>query len=123
MPPACILRGRQALLCSCHKVENAKQSRLVGPHANKVESGFGSKRRKLVWRIFIRILGDDFFPATEMELVFVEMNELVDFTDEMHFNPAGVGIVDCEVPPLIQIEVCAQFAVDALQQIQIELRS
>src|SRR5215831_9644032 len=121
MPPACILRAgastRHALLCSCHKVENTKQPRLVGPHANKVESSFGSKRSKLVWRIFIRILGDDFFPATEMELVFIEMYELVGFADEMHFDPAGVGIVDCPVPPLIQIEVCAQFAVDAPQQI------
>jgi hypothetical protein len=100
-----------------HKVENPEQPRLIRPHANKIESGFGSERRKLVWRIFIRILGDDFFAATEMELVFVEMHELIDFTDEMHFNPAGAGIVDCAVPPLIQIKVSGQLAVDALEQI------
>src|SRR6266436_5118058 len=121
MPPACVFNwitsGTHALHLAYREIENAKQTGLVGPHPNKVESGFGSERRKLVWRKFISILSDDFFPATEMELVFVEMHELVDFTDEMHFNPAGVGIVDCAVPPLIQIEVCAQFAVDALQQI------
>src|SRR3954468_12269962 len=95
-----------------HKVENAKQPRLIRPHANKVESAFGSQRGKIVWRIFVRILGDDFFAAPEMELVFVEMHELIDFTDEMHLNSAGVGIIDGAVPPLIEIEISAQLAVN-----------
>ena len=51
-----------------------------------------------------------------MELVFIEMHELVGFADEMHFNSAGVGIVDRPVPPLIRIEVCAQFG-DTLEPI------
>ena len=81
-----------------------------------------SRSRRLTRRLantcisFIACLSP-FFSAAEMELVFIEMHELIDFTNEMHFNPAGVGIVDCAVPPLIQVEVCVQFAVDALQQI------
>jgi hypothetical protein len=106
--------GRQSHLPTAHKVENAKQTRVVGPQANKVESGFSSKCRKFVWRIFVRILGYDFFRAMEMKLMFIEMHKLIHFTDQMHLNSAGVGIVDCAVPPLIQIEVCAQFAIDAL---------
>ena len=58
-----------------------------------------------------------------MQLVFGEMDELVDFTDEMHLNSAGVGIIVCAVSPLIEIEISAQLAVNALQQVQIEFRS
>src|SRR4029079_13973417 len=84
-----------------HKVEHAKQPRLIRPHANKIEYGFGSECRKLVRRVFVRILGDDFFRATEIKLLFVEMHELVDFTDKMHLNSAGIGVVDRAMPPLI----------------------
>src|ERR1044072_6929848 len=115
--------ARHALLRSGHKVENPKQAGRICPHSNKIESDFGSKRGKLVRRIFIRILSDDVFSATEMEFVFVEVYKLIGFADEMHFNPAQPGVVDWPVPPLTQIEVCPQFAFYPLQQIQIELRS
>src|SRR5215469_4093734 len=100
-------------LPSGDKIKNAEQTRFVGPHSHKLESGFGSERRKLVWRVFIRKFGNDFFATEEMKLVFVKVNKLIGFTDEMHFNPASVDIIDCAVPPLIQIKVCAQFPVDA----------
>ena len=67
-----------------------------------------------LWRVFIRILGDDFFTAPGNETRDLEMHEpLVGLTDQIHLNPAGFSIVDCAVPPSIQIEICAQFAIDA----------
>ena len=64
----------------------------------KLNPGFGSKRRKLVWRRLKRILGDDFFSATEMEFMFVKIHELIGFTDQMHLNSAGDEIPDCAMP-------------------------
>ena len=40
----------------------------------------------------------------------------------MHFDAAGVCVVNCAMFPIVQIEIRAEFAVRARQQIQIELR-
>src|SRR3954454_23856611 len=57
-----------------------------------------------------------------MKLVFVDVRKLIDFADEVHFNSACFRIVGRAVSPLVEIEICTQFTVDAFHQIQIELR-
>src|SRR5207302_3644838 len=94
-----------------HEIENAKQPRIVSPHSNKLESDFAGERGKFFLRVFVGILGGDLFAPTEMELVFVKMNKLIDFADEIHFDATGTRIVDGSMPPLIQIEICANFAI------------
>ena len=58
-----------------------------------------------------------------MKLLFVNVDKLVNFADEIHFDSAGSCIVDRAVAPLIEIEISTQLTVYALQHIQIELRS
>ena len=44
-----------------------------------------------------------------------DVNSLVDLTDEMHFNSARAGIVDCTVPPIAQIKVRSELAIGVHQ--------
>jgi len=57
-----------------HEIENAKQTRIVSPHSNKLESDFAGERRKFFRRVFVGIFGGYLFASTEMELLFVKMN-------------------------------------------------
>jgi len=46
----------------CHgEIENAKQTRMVGPHSGKLKPGGVAERRESFRRIFIREFRDDFF--------------------------------------------------------------
>ena len=71
------------------KIENTEQTCIVSPHLNKFESRFARERCKLFRCVFVGKLSDDFFATPEMKLLFVKLNELVDFADQMHFDAAG----------------------------------
>ena len=63
-----------------------------------------------------------FSPAREMKFVFAEMDGLLALADEVHFDPVRFVVVDGAMTPLRQIEVGAQFAIGALQHVEIEGR-
>src|SRR5207247_6359550 len=89
------------------EIENAKQARIVTPHVSKLESGVAGERRKFFRRVLVGILGADLFASPEMEFVFGNMDKLIDFADEIHFDAAGVRIVDSAMLPLVDSEICA----------------
>src|SRR5438552_6899192 len=81
--------GLSASRC-CYKIENSEQTRIISPHANKLESRLAGERRELFRRIFVGELGDDLFASAKMKLLFVEMNKLINLADEIHFDSPGV---------------------------------
>src|SRR6266571_5041701 len=96
--------------------------RIVSPHSSEPKSCGACESGETFQRIFIREFCDDFFARAKAEFMIGDVNSLIDLTDEMHFNSACAGIVDCMVPPMTQIKVRSEGAVGVHQQIQIELR-
>ena len=56
----------------------------------------------------------------KIKTVPVNINRLFSGADQVHLNTAGNAVVTCKMFKGIEIEVCIQFAVGTLQQVQIE---
>jgi len=70
--------------------------------------------------VFVGILGENLFTCAKIELAIFDMNALARFADQIHLDAAFARIVDRVVMPLPQVEIGAEFAIGAREQVQIE---
>src|SRR5438045_6470313 len=71
----------------------------------------------------MRVLRVDRLTLGEGDFVRVDLHALRFAADEMHLDAAALLVVKRAMRELLQIEISAELAIDALQQIEIERRS
>src|SRR5437867_4435130 len=104
------------------EIENAKQISVVAPHLFELEARFAGERCETLRRVLIGIFRRDFLVGAEIKALAADMHTLFGLTYEINLDPAFGGIVNGVVPPLFEVEIGAELAVGAREQIQIELR-
>src|SRR5204863_3183650 len=105
-------------------MENSEHLRRIGPNPRGLtKTGGRSEPRKILERVFVGKLGDDFLAVAKGEFTSADMDALLALAYEMHLDPALCFIVNRAMCPPRKIEVRAQLPVRPRQQIQIELRS
>src|SRR5436190_21068970 len=105
-------------------MENGEHLGRIGPNARRLaETGGCSQPRKILERVFVGKLGDDFFAVAEAEFVSTDMDTLLALANKVHLDSALFFVIKRSMFPPRKIEVRAQLAVRPRQQIQIELRS
>ena len=96
--------------------------RLIHPLRLTVEAGMVCQADKFVMRIFVGAFGPDCF-------VFFELNGDGSFRDddflpgagaEVHFDAVRCFIEDGDVRELLEVEVGAEFAIDAGEKVEVE---
>ena len=101
---------------------HAEKLSFIGPDAAGPPARRARQILKLADREFVRVFGVDRFSKAERELAATNACDLVPQADEVHFNAAFTGIVNCFVPERIEIERAFEFAIDPHQKIKIESR-
>src|SRR6266478_8617066 len=93
------------------KVEYPEQPGVVSPEFDEIKPGLASQRDETVWRVLVRMLGQDFFTGAEAKLSIAYVNCLIGRADQIHLDATCFRVVNRAVSPLIYIEICAAFAI------------
>src|SRR5262245_32687204 len=93
----------------------------VGPGAGWRPAGAARQRAEGLDRVFVAVLGVDGLAGAEFDRAPGDFNGLPPAAREMHFNPAAFPVVEGLVAERVEIEVSAKLAVDAAQQVEVEL--
>ena len=94
----------------------------IRPGGDRLPSRSARQCRKGIERIFVAVLGVDGFAGAEFDCLAGDSHPLAFAAGEMHFDPMALDVVEGLVAKGTQIEVGAELAVDASEQIQVELR-
>src|SRR5437870_8850888 len=101
---------------------NRKQTAAVGPDFRALESRLRRQVPELGYRVFVRVLGMDRFAGVEGEAVRADVHRLPGERYQVHLDAARSGVVEGIVREAPQVEVSAQLAIDAPEQVQVEGR-
>src|SRR6185369_15831921 len=94
----------------------------VGPGLPGNIAGAFGEGAEAADRILVRILGVDRLARLELEAVAPDAHALARERHEVHLDAAGRGIVEGVVLEALRVEVGAQLAVDAREEVQVERR-
>src|SRR5437588_4014147 len=105
-----------------HERVDRKLSSRIGPSGNRNPSRAARQRRKRFDRIFIAVLGMDGLAGAEIESSPRYLDLLPLLAGKMHFDAVALGIIEGLMTETCQVEVTAELAIDAREQIEVELR-
>lgn len=103
-------------------MKNREKFRRIGPNPGELETGGVGERAESRNSVFVGEFRDNFFADVEMEFVPAKMHGLRPLADEMHFDTVRIVIINGPMSPLRRLEIRIQFAVRALQDVEIERR-
>src|SRR2546421_8183010 len=87
-----------------------------------MKSGLASEGNEATKSVFVGIFGQNFFAGTEFKHVATNFHGLINFADQIKFDSSFGRIVGRIMLPVREIEIAAEFAVDAREQVFVELR-
>src|SRR5262249_50336031 len=93
---------------------------VVRPNPSRLPVGRSRQGLELGDWIFIGILRVDAPAGLKGKTLALDGDALIFLTDQVHLDAAMSGIVNRFVPEGAKIEITAQFAIDARQQIEVE---
>ena len=95
---------------------------MIDPLRLAAEAGVLRQADEFVLRIFVGAFRPDGLILFELDRdgSFGDCDLLPGAGAEVHFDTAGFFIEDGEVPELLQVEVSAEFAIDAGKKVEIE---
>src|SRR5437870_10846765 len=108
-------------LAGRREVLDAEQPPLVGPDPFNREAGLAGQLAEAAEGVLVRALGPDALALAETEPGRPDVGGLVGEADEVHFDPALPRLVEGVVAEAVEAEVAAQLAVDAGQQVEVEV--
>src|SRR5215831_16751510 len=98
----------------------AEEPVLIGPRVPWPPSGAARQRSESVDRVFMRVLGVNALAFDEAKLVPEDANGLARQTHEMHLDTAFGVVIDRIMGETPDIDVAAELAIDAFEQIEVE---
>src|SRR5947209_2793521 len=108
-------------LAGRREVLDAEQPPLVGPDLLDGEARLPGQRAEAAEGVLVRALGPDALTLAEAEPDRSDVDGLVGEADEVHFHAALPRLVEGVVAEAVEAEVAAQLAVDAGQQVEVEV--
>src|SRR5882672_7064165 len=99
---------------------NAKPVAFIHPGLFRLPARCCSEGAKTLLAVFVGVFRRHKFPFSEMDFLARKSNALRGLADQMHFDPAIRLVVNGAMAELLQIEICGEFSVGAMQQVQIE---
>ena len=103
------------------QVLDAQQTAVVGPDLADFEAGPAGEVAEAAEGVLVRALGPDALALAETEPGRPDVGGLVGEADEVHFDPPLPRLVEGVVAEAVEAEVAAQLAVNAGQQVQVEV--
>lgn len=97
-----------------------KQLLRICPDSLDAKASLCRQVRKFRKSIFVRVFCPDAFTELEADLCLSDMHRLVSQADQVHFNPALVGIIKGVMSEMLYLEIGFQLLIDAFQQVLIE---
>ena len=86
---------------SGYEIEPPKQTRVVSPQFDEIESRLASESDETFRRVLVGMLSQDFFTGTEKKLSILYANRLDRRADQIHLDATGFGVVDGAVLPSV----------------------
>src|ERR1700686_2286051 len=93
----------------------------VGPGLKGRPAASLCQSAKRLERIFVAVLGVNRFAGAKLDQGIAYSDRLPFGAGKMHFNAAAFAVVKCVVLESLEIEIPAEFAIDAGEHIEIEL--
>src|SRR3954463_138244 len=94
----------------------------VGPYCRRGPAGATRQCAKRVDRIFIAVLGVDGFAGAELDALPAHLDALALEARQMHLDARTVAVKEGMMLEAGWIELGVELAIDARQQVEIELR-
>src|SRR6478735_7482042 len=94
----------------------------VGPYCRRSPARAARQRTKRVDRIFIAVLGVDGFAGAKLDALAAHLDALALEARQVHLDARTVAVKKGMMLEAGRIEFGVEFAIDACQQIEIELR-
>src|SRR4051812_2323975 len=102
-------------------MEDREEPLRVGPYSRGfAETGGRCQPRESLERVFVGKLGDDFFAVAEAKFPAADADSLFAFAHEVHLDAAFALIINRAMFPALYVEVRAELAICADEQVQIE---
>src|SRR5258708_27589309 len=101
---------------------NREHAGAIGPGLARGPARATRQRGEAFEAVFIAVLGVDGFAGAEREASAKHAHGLRPAADQMHFDPVTLAIIDRAMPECGEIEIAAEFAVDAMEHVEIEAR-
>src|SRR5436190_22848091 len=95
----------------------------VGPNSDGSPARAARQCHEVLERVFIAVLGMDGLFGGEIECAPGGSDVLAHLADEVHLDPVVLGIVEGAMVEGLEIEISVELAIDARQQVEIELCS
>src|SRR5690606_34933010 len=94
----------------------------IAPYRERAPAGALRERPERANRVFVAVLGLDGLAARKLESVPADRHLLRRAADEMHLDARAWGIEEGPVLEGIYVEIAAELAIDAGEEIEIEAR-
>src|SRR5262249_16458777 len=94
----------------------------VGPCGDGNPSRSARQGREVFERVFIAVLGVDRLAGAELDDPSAHAHLLTLLPDEVHLDAVAFAIVESAVVEAREIEIAIELAIDALEQVEVELR-
>src|SRR5215207_10733903 len=94
----------------------------VGPYRRRRPAHSARQRAKRVDRIFVAVFGVDGFAGAELDALAAYLDALALEARQVHLDARTVAVKEGMMLEAGRIELGAELAIDARQQVEIELR-
>src|SRR5436305_2019387 len=101
---------------------NGEHACAVGPAGARRPAGAASQRGETLKAVFVAVLGVNGFAGAERETAAQDPDRLRLAADQVHLDAMTLAIVDRTMRERGSIEIASKFAIDAVEQIEIETR-
>ena len=102
-------------------MEDGEELLRIGPDSRHPKTDGPGECGEPLDRVLVGVFGDDLLAAFEMKDALTEVNGLRLFAEKMHFDARLLLIVDRAVLPLAEIEIRAELAIGANEEVEVEL--
>src|ERR1019366_6479084 len=105
-----------------HQRGNREHARAICPRLARCPARAARQRGEALEAVFVAALGMDAFAGAERETPAEHPHALRLAADQVHLDPVPLAVVDRAMGERAGVEIAAQFAVDAMEHIEIEAR-